>query len=237
MGSSFDFKQFSIRQERSALKVGTDAVVLGTAMTLHGSEKRLLDIGTGTGIIALMAAQRLSGCGHHLITGIDADKPSAEEAAENFAASPWPSALEAHVIPLQEYVPDGGIDLVFSNPPFYDESLRNPDPRESAARHTGSLSYRDICAFCAENLSPEGRLSIILPHDCRVQLVRTAASFGLYPFRLLNIRTTAAKAPRRLVAEFSRKRVENPREDTLILQNGASRTPEYAALTKDFYLY
>lgn len=237
MGSSFDFKQFSIRQERSALKVGTDAVVLGAAMTLLGSERRLLDIGTGTGVIALMAAQRLSGRADFHITGIDIDGPSAAEAAANFAASPWPSALEARGIPLQEYIPDGEIDLVFSNPPFYDDSLRNPDPRESTARHTESLSFRDICAFCAENLTPEGRLSLILPCDCRVLLVRTAASFGLHPFRLLTIRTTAAKAPRRLVAEFSRRRTEQPREDSLILQDGASRTPEYAALTEDFYLY
>lgn len=236
MDSSFRFKRFSVSNERSALKVGTDAVLLGAAMTLRQSDRRLLDIGTGTGVIALMVAQRLSGmdvdCHVH---AIDIDPPSAQEAADNFAASPWPGCLSAECIALQQFEAGVQYDHIFSNPPYFDSSLRNPDERESNARHTDMLSYRDICAFAAERLSPEGVLSLILPADCEKMLVRTAASFGLFPFRLLDIRTTPRKPVKRLIVEFSRTKTLPEREE-LVLQDGNSRSEAYAFLTKDFYL-
>ena len=244
----FRFKQFTVRQDVSALKVGTDAVLLGAAMTLLPSDRTLLDVGTGTGVIALMAAQRLAvpsaplACGSAItstglpdIIAIDIDGPSAAEAAANFAASPWPGMLSARHCSLQDFAPDAPLDVIFSNPPFYDESLRNPDAREAAARHTCSLSYRDLCAFAARHLAPDGRLSLILPAECEAALLRTAVSFGLHPFRILRILTTAGKAPRRIVAGFSRGRAAF-REESLTLMSGASRTPEYSLLTAPFYL-
>lgn len=239
--SIFRFRRFSVSNDSSAMKVNTDGVLLGAAMTLLPGDRTLLDIGTGTGVIALMAAQRLSdllppSCTQlPKIDAIDIDAASAAEAEANFAASPWPGWLSARHCPLSGYTPAGSIDLIFSNPPYFDNSLRNPDRRESAARHTDSLSWREICAFAAEHLTPEGRLALILPAECETPLRRTAASFGLYPFRLLRVRSTAAKAPSRLLAEFSRRR-EELREETLVLQEGPARTAEFAALTKDFYL-
>lgn len=227
MEEYFRFKQFSVRNRDSALKVGTDAVILGAAMTINPADRRLLDVGTGTGVIALMAAQRLSAfrsddCGASeqgflikhtdgvcssesafFVEAIDLDAPSADEAAWNFRNSPWPSRLSSICCPLQEFRPSAPYDLIFSNPPFYDDSLLNPDARESGARHTLSLSYRELCSFAADHLCPEGRLSLILPAEVETALLRTAASFGLRPFRLLRIRTTASKPFRRLLAEFS----------------------------------
>ena len=257
----FRFKQFTVRQDASALRVGTDAVLLGAAMTLLPSDRTLLDVGTGTGVIALMAAQRLAERGLAVpdsdggsppitsprglfnatplrpvsIIAIDIDGPSAAEAAANFAASPWPGMLSARHCSLQDFAPDAPLDVIFSNPPFYDESLRNPDAREAAARHTCSLSYRDLCAFAARHLAPDGRLSLILPAECEAALLRTAVSFGLHPFRILRILTTAGKTPRRIVAGFSRGRAAF-REESLTLMSGASRTPEYSLLTAPFYL-
>lgn len=228
----FRFKQFSVRQDNSALKVGTDAVLLGAAMTVSPADRNLLDVGTGTGVIALMAAQR---CPEAEIIALEIDGPSAGEAAFNFAASPWSSRLQAICTPLQAYAPPGKFDLIFSNPPYFDSSLKNPDERETAARHTVSLSYGDIFAFASEWLTPEGRLSLILPSDCERQLLRTAASFGLFPFHILRIRTTAAKAPKRLMIEFSRSRTETT-ENELTLQDGPERSADYAALTREFYL-
>lgn len=228
----FRFKQFSVRQDDSALKIGTDAVLLGAAMTVSPDDRRLLDIGTGTGVIALMAAQR---CPDAKITAVEIDAASAGEATFNFAASPWSSRLQAICTPLQEYAPPGKFDLIFSNPPYFDNSLTNPGERETSARHTVSLSNGDICAFAAEWLTPDGRLSLILPSDCERTLLRTAASFGLYPFRILRIRTTAAKAPKRILVELCRTRA-GVTENELTLQDGPGRSAAYSALTREFYL-
>ena len=285
--SIFRFKQFSVLNERSALKVGTDAVLLGAAMTLPGSKPfprpipgddpavpkipgddpavpkihgndlavrenssgsaafaksfcdsdvgvpeagcgqlRCLDIGTGTGVIALMVAQR---CPEALILGIDIDRPSCEEAAANFAASPWSDRLKAACMsleeldwnlppagavrqgrdfagwsPVQTSPAEGQFDLIFSNPPFYDTSLLNPDSREAAARHSCSLSWRDILSFAARRLSPQGTLSLILPAECEFDLLRRAAGCGLTPFRIVRIRTTRSKPVRRIIVELFR---------------------------------
>lgn len=232
----FRFRRFNVRNCASALKLGTDAVLLGAAMTLKPTDRRLLDIGTGTGVIALMAAQRLSDLGSDAaIDGIDIDAPSAEEAAANFVGSPWSGMLHAECVSLQDYRPSAGFDLIFSNPPFYDNSLQNPDHRESVARHTEALSYRDICAFASGQLREDGRLALILPSEVETSLLRTAASFGLFPFRIIHIRTTARKAPRRIITEFSRTRNECLREE-LVLQDGPIRTAEYNKLTENFYL-
>lgn len=231
---AFRFKQFQVAQEKSALKVGTDAVVLGAMMTLPCSASaRLLDIGTGTGVIALMAAQRLSGTPGYQITAIDIDGPSAREAADNFAASPWHPHLTAIHSSLQNFEARNSFDAIFSNPPFYDNSLRNPDCREAAARHTDSLSYTDILAFAARHLDT-GTLSLILPSEEELRLRRSAASFGLFPFRIIRIRTTEGKSPLRILVEFCKSR-GTLSEEELTLQNGSVRTEEFERITKDFY--
>jgi len=234
---SFQFKRFTVTQDRLALKVGTDAVLLGAAMTLTDTAADILDIGTGTGVIALMAAQRLERRVFS-IKAIDIDPPSVEDARDNFAASPWTGRLEARCISLQDYSSDCGVfDLIFSNPPFYDNSLKNPSLRESAARHTTDLSWRDILSFASEHLrKQDGTLSMILPAEEETRLLRTAASFGLFPFRLVHISTVTTKPPRRLIAEFSFTRVTSIAKENLTLNEGNGRSTEYSRLTEDFYL-
>lgn len=190
------------------MKVGTDGVLLGAAMTLLPTDRRLLDVGTGTGVIAMLAACRLAefdgGFGPRHIDAIDIDSESVAEASLNFSESAWNEQLAAHCVPLCEYVPQEPLDCIFSNPPYYDASLSNPDERERNARHTITLSYRDLCVFAQEHLAPSGRLSVILPSDCETLLRRTAVSFSLYPFRIVRIRTAASKPVSRIIAEFSR---------------------------------
>ena len=247
--SEFRFKQFSVKQDRAALKVGTDAVLLGTLASLEGmtgETAELLDIGTGTGVISLIIAQRLAPIAPDWhISAIDIDGPSILDAGDNFTASPWPGHLQAIHSSLQEFS-GYGFDLIFSNPPFYDDSLRNPDPREANARHSASLSYRDILAFAAECLRKPsdnftgGRLSLILPAEEEARLLRTAASFDLFPFRIVRIRTVEKKKPRRIVAEFRFRGERKPelKEESLTLHtHGASTFSEdYRRLTEDFYL-
>ena len=213
------------------MKVNTDGVLLGAAMTIPEHASTMLDIGTGTGTIALMAAQRHPEASIH---AIDIDEASAREAAQNFQESPWSVRLTAFHTALADFNPDCKYDHIFSNPPYYDDSLVNPDEREGEARHSISLSYRHILAFAAESLTSEGTLSLILPADTEKMLLRQAGSYGLFPFRLMRIRTTPKKKPSRLIAEFSFKKV-TPAEELLTIQNSGRYTQEYISLTHDFY--
>ena len=267
--------------ELSAMKVNTDGVLLGAAMTLLPTDRRLLDVGTGTGTIALMASQRLSDllhnaliqpatvndsivgqtslgvhstigetsigvCRDYFITGIDIDEPSAKEAAVNFTASPWSDHLEAKHTSLQDYFPahagenestssPESVDLIFSNPPYFDNSLEAPDARRSGARHTSSLSYRDIFTFAERVLTESGRVSLVLPADTEHDLCRYARMCGLFPFRILRIKTVARKAPGRIIAEFSRSRSETIYEE-LVINEAGGYSDAYKALTADFYV-
>ena len=281
--SVFRFKQFEVENSASALKVGTDAVLLGAVVGLDRMEgeaapRRILDVGTGTGVIALMLAQRLakktgSGEATHSqnsdgdvarsatfhIDAIDIDGPSVEEAKLNFSRSPWAEHLASSHCGLAEW-DNGPYDLIISNPPYFENSLRNPDVRESAARHADTLSYRDLCEYAVAGprtdtgrqtasrtqlapadhlpggLSPDGRLAMILPAEQETDLRRTAASFGLYPARTVRIRTTGRKPPKRIVVELSRARGPAAEEE-LVIQKDGEFTPEYRSYVHPFLLY
>ena len=270
--STFRFKRFEVVNERSAMKVNTDGVLLGAAMTIRPEDRCMLDIGTGTGTIALMAAQRAFGgetpgqarnggedlrgnggedtreeCGVIRIDAVDIDEPSATEAAKNFANSPWAECLHAHNMSLDAFAATDQMeghalvqkyDLIFSNPPYFEDSLTAPDERKSTARHTSEgLSYRDIFEFAKERLTGDGRVSLVLPADQEATLCRYARMCGLHLFRILRVRTVPRKAPSRMIAEFSRHRCEAVKEELLTIQNEGQYTLEYLSLTHDFYLF
>ena len=264
--SVFRFKYFNVVNERSAMKVNTDGVLLGAAMTILPADRRLLDIGTGTGTIALMAAQRALGIpgqagddemkaggdekvagddetkagDDFMIDAIDVDEPSASEAAANFGESHWAEHLRAHNLSLQDFADSepGKYDLIFSNPPYFVDSCIAPDERKSTARHTSvGLSYRDIFEFASERLAENGRVSLVLPADQEAALCRYARMCGLHLFRIMRIRTVERKAPIRIITEFSRQRCQTPAEELLTIMNKGKYTQEYLSLTKDFYLF
>ena len=247
----FRFKKFEVVNERSAMKVNTDGVLLGAAMTISPSDRTMLDVGTGTGTIALMAAQRLSSVilsspvilnevKNPRIDAIDIDEASASEASANFINSPWNSILKAHHLPLEEFAAstETVYDLIFSNPPYFEDSLTAPDERKSTARHTSDgLSYRDIFEFAKDRLSENGRVSLVLPADQEAALTRYARMCGLYLFRILRVRTVPRKAPSRIISEFSRTRCAELSEELLTIQDEGKYTQEYLSLTGDFYLF
>ena len=242
----FRFKKFAVLNERSAMKVNTDGVLLGAAMTLRISDRNLLDVGTGTGTIALMAAQRLTQMQEAdreeqlRIDAVDIDDVSVEEASSNFQNSAWSRSLFAHHSSLKDFEErtDLEYDLIFSNPPYFDCSLEAPQVRRSNARHTSTgLSYRELLEFADGRLTAEGRISLVLPADTEQELCRHARMCGLYLFRILRVRTVPRKSPVRIIAEFSRYRCESP-EDTLItIQDEGKYTEEYLSLMHDFYLF
>ena len=193
-----------------------------------------------------MAAQRLADVQGHSaypqISAIDIDEPSATEAALNFAASPWSNSLQAYNLSLDQYADtlaeDARFDLIFSNPPYFEDSLTAPDQRKSTARHTSDgLSYRDIFDFAAKRLSENGRVAFVLPSDQELQLCRYARMSGLHLFRMTKVRTVPRKAPSRMIAEFSRERCDAPQEDIITIQNEGKYTSEYLSLVKEFYLF
>ena len=256
MAASFDFKRFSVENGDAGLKVGTDGVLLGAAVSLCGwgavaygdadmpCSGRILDIGTGTGVIALMLAQRTEGLGNGnpdveavgpRITGIDIS--CSATAPANFARSPWADRLEYRNESLAAYMDgDPGLsDLIVSNPPYYDNSLTCPDGDRCIARHTDTLSYREVITFAHDFLAPEGRIGLILPKQEETRLLRFAASFGFFPLRVLNVRTTASKSPSRIICEFSRVRARAVTE-YLTISDELGYTDEYKQLTKEFYL-
>ena len=243
--SVFRFKYFNVVNERSAMKVNTDGVLLGAAMTILPADRRLLDIGTGTGTIALMAAQRALGIPGQagddvVIDAIDIDEPSVSEAAANFGESHWAEHLRAHNLSLQDFADSepGKYDLIFSNPPYFEDSCIAPDERKSTARHTSvGLSYRDIFEFASERLTDNGRVSLVLPADQEAALCRYARMCGLHLFRIMRIRTVERKAPIRIITEFSRQRCQTPADEMLTIMNEGKYTQEYLSLTKDFYLF
>ena len=240
----FRFKQFSVNNDGTAFKVGTDAVLLGASVCLTGTERRILDAGTGTGIIALMIAQRLSALGNSVFAAdaIDADAASAAIAAENFAASPWAPMLNARHLTLSQLEEklQAGVqyDLIVSNPPYFENSLKNPDGRKSIARHSceDGLSWRTLLDFAAEHLAPGGRLAMILPVDIAVKAAAAPAGLGLW--RRLSIKTSPSKPVTRVILEFGKGGIgPQKREESLTVQENGLYTPEYLLLTEPFHLF
>lgn len=235
------------------MKVNTDGVLLGAVVPVCGADCRVLDIGTGTGVIALMLAQRLTadmGQASRMqplrILGIDIDPDAAAEAAENFASSEWAEALTSEEISLDSLevrlagAASEAFDIIVSNPPYYDSSLTNPDGKKAVARHTnlpqGSLSYREVMEFAARHLSETGRLSVVLPSDQEFAALRYARMCGLHLSHLLRVRTVERKQPKRFISTFVTAPCECRTQMLTIMEKG-KYTDEYISLVKDFYLF
>ncbi len=182
---------------------------------------------------------KMDGMEHLKVDAIDIDEASAAEAAMNFENSPWPAAFRVHHQSLEGFAAasDCRYDLIFSNPPYFEDSLLAPEERRCNARHTVGLSYRQLLDFASERLADDGRFSIVLPADQEAQLTRHARMCGLHLFRIMRVRTVPRKAPGRIVAEFSRERCSRPEDFVLTIQNEGKYTEEYLSLTHDFYLF
>ena len=228
----FSFKQFTIHHDRCAMKVGTDGVLLGAWTNLENAN-RILDVGTGTGLIALMLAQRTIDAG---ITAIDIDVDAVGQAQENVQASPWEDRVDVVLQDVCTYVPDGLFDIIVSNPPYFVNSLKCPDGQRTTARHADSLDANRLIGKVTELLTPEGCFSLILPADQTDELLRIAEEYGLYPSRLTRVITRPGLPPKRVLVEF-RKTPQSCEEAELVVElDRHVYSEDYIALTKDFYL-
>lgn len=242
----FRFKQFAVRHDRCAMKVGTDGVLLGAWANVEGA-KTALDIGTGTGLIALMLAQRNATLP---ITGIDIDPAAVEQAKENVQNSPWRERIVIEKEDFQTFSPtlphdEEGVqrtergclfDLIVSNPPFFLEDTLNPNAARTAARHACSLPFPVLIQKAARMLTEQGRLCLIVPTAIATDVVGEAATHHLYLSKRTDVKTTPRKVPKRTLLEFTPYITETAYSTLTLQDEQQQKTSEYTALTQEFYL-
>lgn len=228
----FQFKKFMIRQDKCAMKVGTDGVLLGAWADVAAAH-RLLDIGTGTGLIAIMAAQRNPTL---QIDAVEIDPTACGQANANVQNCPWKERIRIFQGRVQDFKPTYLYDVITCNPPFFINSTKNPELNRTRARHCETLTHEDILNVAGELLAPEGKLCVILPVPEAEHFITSARSRGWFVNKFTTIHPTPNKPPKRKLLEISRKQ-ESVEYKTIILEvERHSYHESYAQLTKDFYL-
>ena len=229
--SYFSFRQFTVHQDACAMKVGTDGVLLG-AWAEGGS--RILDVGTGTGLIALMMAQRFAGA---QVVALDMVHEACVQASANVTASPFADRVSVVESAVQQYSAADRFDSIVSNPPFFVGSLPAPDARRALARHSCALPYAELFDSVRRLLAPFGVFSAIIPAECLQAFVTEACLSGFSLTRRCAVKTTASKPARRYLLAFRQQGGAAFSSSEAVLQNpDGSRTEWYASLTRDFYV-
>lgn len=228
----FHFKQFSVRHDRSGMKVGTDGVLLGAWSALNNS-KHILDIGTGTGVIALMLAQRTK---LSTIDAVEIEQEAFEDATENIASSPWSDRIRVHHSPIQDFISVTPFDLIVSNPPYFQNSFKPPDAKRGIARHTQQLTFPELLNIAKKFLVPSGKLSIILPYTEGLEFITLASTYSFYCSRKWSFRTRLGKPIERWLLEFSRAKIVAEEGEILLYKDRDQWSDGYKDLTFDFYL-
>lgn len=229
----FRFKQFSVRNDKSAMKVGTDGVLLGAWADVAGA-MRVLDIGTGTGLIALMVAQRCNAD----IVAIEIDEDAATEANENFTSSPWSSRM---VVVKDDFVnfsekSNEQFDVIISNPPYFIDSLLCPDEKRGKARHSNSLSYKDLISGASRLLADSGTVFLITPSDVEAFIEKILENENLFVNEKVYVCPTVDSMPKRLMWRISKGVSECASSNLVIEKERHVYTDDYIALTHDYYL-
>ncbi|MBW4359202.1 methyltransferase [Flavobacterium sp. NAS39] len=234
--STFQFKQFSVDQNRCAMKIGTDGVLLGAWTPIEKNPYSILDIGTGTGIIALMLSQRSHA---EQIDALEIDEDAYEQAVDNFENSPWSDRLFCFHAGVDEFVeePEDEYDLIVSNPPFYTEDYKSENQQRDLARFADALPFEDLIEAAALLLSENGIFSVIIPYKEEENFIAIAKDYELHPLKITRVKGTPTTEIKRSLLAFSRNESDTILTNDLIIETARHiYTPEYIALTKDFYL-
>ncbi len=234
--SVFQFKQFSVNQDQTAMKIGTDGVLLGAWTPLENNPKSVLDIGTGTGIIAIMLAQRSTA---QQIDALEIDESAFEQAVENFENSPWGDRLFCFHAGLDEFVeePEDEYDLIVSNPPFFSEEYRSENEQRDLARFQEAMPFEDLVEAADLLLSENGIFSVIIPFNEEDRFIELCANVELFPIKVTRVKGAQNTKIIRSLLAFKRFELSVLTSDELVIEISRHEyTPEYIALTKDFYL-
>lgn len=229
----FRFKKFTVWHDRCAMPVGTDGVLLGAWAELRCA-CRILDVGTGSGLLALMAAQRNNSA---KVTGIDVDAASVSQAAQNVASSPFSNRVEILLEDVRRFRPHEPFDSILCNPPFYTEAVLPADDGRSVARNTASLHFSELVESVAALLSDRGVFNVIIPTQAESDFISLCLMARLYVQRLCHVKTVQRKEAKRVMVTFSKSVCKCFSSDVLLLMdNEGCRTQQYIDLTSDFYL-
>lgn len=228
----FDFKQFRVYHDRCAQKVGTDGVVLGAWADLNHA-KRILDIGTGSGLIALMAAQREPLA---QVVGLDVDEDAVEQASQNVLSSPFRDRIQIRKCDVRTYRDDQRFDAIVCNPPFYTEDTLPPEEGRALARNVSSLPFEELVESASRLLANGGTFCVMLPMSCYQLFNVICLSNGLMLKRECTVQTVVRKAPKRVLICYSNESSEQVIHEQLILQDGNEKSEAYKDLARDFYL-
>ncbi len=231
----FDFKQFTVLQDRCAMKIGTDGVLLGAWTPIRETVNSILDIGTGTGVIALMAAQRSQA---EIIDAIEIDTEAYEQSVENFEASPWGDRLFCYHASFQEFVTeiDDQYDLLISNPPFYTEDYKTDNTQRDLARFQDALPLEHIMIGSTKLLTKDGQLAIILPYKEEKKVIDIGEQIKLYPQKITRVRGAKTSDIKRSMLLFGFEKIDTEIDELIIEKSRHQYTDAYINLTKDFYL-
>ena len=231
----FRFKKFSIDQDSATYPISTDSILLGAWATIADAAT-VLDIGTGTGVLALMIAQRSES--RTQITGIDLLAAACRCAARNFAASPWAGRLQAVESPVQVFATDTMqcFDLIVSNPPYFSSTVVSPNTNRRLSRNTGALPPHELLTAVDRLLALHGRFCVILPVQEGRRLIECGAIIGLYCTAETAVYTRTGKPAERLLLQFERNPYPFRRSRLVIYDRGEERSAEFRHLTQDFYL-
>ena len=235
MSTPFQFKQFAVHQDRCAMKIGTDGVLIGAWTSIENNPKTILDIGAGTGLISLMLAQRSNA---QSIDAIEIDAAAYEQCVENFEASPWGDRLFCYHAGLDEMVDeiDEQYSLIVSNPPFYTEEVSSGNSARDIARQNSALPFDELLASTSKLLAPEGVFSVVIPFKEESEFLDLAVKHGLYPKRILHVKGNATSLAKRSLLEFGFEKI-TPIVKTLCVEIKRHQyTLDYQELTKAFYL-
>lgn len=231
----FKFKQFTIQQDRCAMKVGTDGVLLGAWCPIENHPFSVLDIGAGTGILSLMLAQRSHA---EQIDAIEIDENAYEQCVDNFENSPWVDRLFCFHAGLDEFMdePEEEYDLIVSNPPFYSEDYKTESEQRDLARFQDAMPFEDLIEAAQLLLSENGIFAVIIPFKEEFRFIALAKDFNLHPFKITRVKGTPATEIKRSLLAFSFTEKETETTELIIETARHRYTEDYIALTKEFYL-
>ncbi len=232
----FQFKQFSIQQDRCAMKIGTDAVLLGAWCPIDNKPFSVLDIGAGTGILSLMLAQRTSA---EQIDALEIDEDAYEECVENFEASPWSDRLFCFHTGLDEFVdePEDEYDIIISNPPFYSENYKTDNESRDLARFQDALPFEELVEAADLLLSENGIFAVIIPFKEEERFMDLCAEVELFPVKVTRVKGSHTTPIVRSLLAFKRYELPVLEADELVIEiNRHEYTDDYINLTKEFYL-